>query len=228
MVDRIAAREVDPYTAATDLLGARAQLTHSPSCQFTDCMKAVLDHVGIAVKDLAAALAFYRDALGLEVEAARGGDVAARARAFRPGRGVEARAARGDGAGFGDRQVCREARSRPPPHHAAGRRHRRGGRPAQGARRPADRRTAAARRGGLDWSRSSIRPRRTACSSSSSNRRSPTRSRHPQSAIGHLEIHARRVRADFVVRRFSPHGRRVDVRHRAEAAMVRGGARRRA
>jgi len=32
-------------------------------------MKAVLDHVGIAVRDLASALAFYRDALGLEVEA---------------------------------------------------------------------------------------------------------------------------------------------------------------
>src|SRR5947207_9823430 len=32
-------------------------------------MKAVLDHVGIAVKDLAAALAFYRDALGLEIAA---------------------------------------------------------------------------------------------------------------------------------------------------------------
>lgn len=32
-------------------------------------MKAVLDHVGIAVRDLGAALAFYRDALGLEVEA---------------------------------------------------------------------------------------------------------------------------------------------------------------
>jgi methylmalonyl-CoA epimerase len=31
-------------------------------------MKAILDHIGIAVKDLAAALAFYRDALGLEVE----------------------------------------------------------------------------------------------------------------------------------------------------------------
>jgi methylmalonyl-CoA epimerase len=31
-------------------------------------MKAVLDHVGIAVKDLAAALAFYRDALGLHVD----------------------------------------------------------------------------------------------------------------------------------------------------------------
>ena len=32
-------------------------------------MKAILDHIGIAVKDLPAALAFYRDALGLEVEA---------------------------------------------------------------------------------------------------------------------------------------------------------------
>jgi methylmalonyl-CoA epimerase len=31
-------------------------------------MKAILDHVGIAVTDLAAALAFYRDALGLEVD----------------------------------------------------------------------------------------------------------------------------------------------------------------
>ena len=31
-------------------------------------MKATLDHVGIAVGDLAQALAFYRDALGLEVE----------------------------------------------------------------------------------------------------------------------------------------------------------------
>ena len=32
-------------------------------------MKATLDHIGIAVKDLEKALAFYRDALGLEVEA---------------------------------------------------------------------------------------------------------------------------------------------------------------
>ncbi len=32
-------------------------------------MKATLDHVGIAVRDLAEALAFYRDALGLEIEA---------------------------------------------------------------------------------------------------------------------------------------------------------------
>jgi methylmalonyl-CoA/ethylmalonyl-CoA epimerase len=32
-------------------------------------MKAILDHIGIAVKDLASTLAFYRDALGLEIEA---------------------------------------------------------------------------------------------------------------------------------------------------------------
>lgn len=31
-------------------------------------MKAVLDHIGVAVKDLEATLAFYRDGLGLEVE----------------------------------------------------------------------------------------------------------------------------------------------------------------
>ena len=31
-------------------------------------MKAVLDHIGIAVKDLQSALVFYRDALGLEIE----------------------------------------------------------------------------------------------------------------------------------------------------------------
>ena len=32
-------------------------------------MKAILDHIGIAVQDLEQALAFYRDALGLDVEA---------------------------------------------------------------------------------------------------------------------------------------------------------------
>ena len=32
-------------------------------------MKAILDHIGIAVKDLETTLTFYRDALGLEIEA---------------------------------------------------------------------------------------------------------------------------------------------------------------
>ena len=59
LVDLIALRQIDPYTAAHSLL-ERAIKT----------MKAILDHIGIAVGDLSAALTFYRDALGLEIEAA--------------------------------------------------------------------------------------------------------------------------------------------------------------
>ena len=71
-----------------------------------------------------AALAFYRDALGLEVEAPE--DVPSqRVRAhFIPVGRVGPRAARGDRRRLADREVRREARSRPAPHHAAGRRHR--------------------------------------------------------------------------------------------------------
>ena len=36
-------------------------------------MKAVLDHIGIAVQDIEAALAFYRDALGVPVDLAHAG-----------------------------------------------------------------------------------------------------------------------------------------------------------
>jgi len=56
---RIARREVDPYTAA-DAIVARAVAKG-------ESQKATLDHVGIAVADLDRALAFYRDALGLDV-----------------------------------------------------------------------------------------------------------------------------------------------------------------
>jgi LAO/AO transport system kinase len=57
-LERIAAREIDPYTAA-DRIVARA-IGQNKDAQ--------LDHVGIAVSDLDAALAFYCDALGLEAE----------------------------------------------------------------------------------------------------------------------------------------------------------------
>jgi LAO/AO transport system kinase len=60
ILDSIAAREVDPYSAAegifTRAIGAQGTTT-------------ALDHVGIAVKELEQAVAFYRDALGLAVEA---------------------------------------------------------------------------------------------------------------------------------------------------------------
>jgi LAO/AO transport system kinase len=74
-VERIAARELDPYTAVDEIM-TRAV----PAVSGTSAASAVsaalpakaggarLDHVGIAVADVNAALAFYRDALGLHVE----------------------------------------------------------------------------------------------------------------------------------------------------------------
>ena len=61
LVDRVASAEVDPYTAADEILDRALRSTRAP-------MTPVLDHIGIAVRDLDAALAFYRDALGLEIE----------------------------------------------------------------------------------------------------------------------------------------------------------------
>jgi len=64
ILDRIAARELDPYSAADGIFtrgvgGNQAGQETTPA----------LDHVGIAVANLEQALAFYRDALGLTVEA---------------------------------------------------------------------------------------------------------------------------------------------------------------
>jgi LAO/AO transport system kinase len=60
ILDRIAARAIDPYAAA-DAIFTRAIGGQHPS--------PALDHVGIAVGELQQAVAFYRDALGLTVEA---------------------------------------------------------------------------------------------------------------------------------------------------------------
>jgi len=60
ILDRIAAREVDPYTAVDEIFERALKGTSA---------KATLDHIGIAVSNLDEALAFYRDALGLEIEA---------------------------------------------------------------------------------------------------------------------------------------------------------------
>jgi LAO/AO transport system kinase len=68
ILGRIAARELDPYSAADGILtrviadGRRGE----PDQEGTS---PVLDHVGIAAGDLEQALSFYRDALGLKVEA---------------------------------------------------------------------------------------------------------------------------------------------------------------
>ena len=62
VLDRIAARELDPYSAAEDIFGRAAGAVGGAG--------PVLDHVGVAVADVEAALAFYRDALGLPVAGA--------------------------------------------------------------------------------------------------------------------------------------------------------------
>jgi GTPase len=60
LLSAIAARRTDPYSAVDDIVG-RA-LTPALTVR-----QPTLDHVGIAVADLQRALAFYQDALGLEV-----------------------------------------------------------------------------------------------------------------------------------------------------------------
>jgi LAO/AO transport system kinase len=68
MLDRIAARETDPYSVVDDISRRSLrdeQAKGAPAHRTT----ATLDHVGIAVASLSAALAFYRDALGLDIEA---------------------------------------------------------------------------------------------------------------------------------------------------------------
>jgi len=77
-------------------------------------MKAVLDHVGIAVRDLQAALAFYRDALGLEVEAPRTWPRRRCVRIFSRW-AIEPGASGGDLARLGDREV--RGKARPGLHH---------------------------------------------------------------------------------------------------------------
>jgi LAO/AO transport system kinase len=75
ILDRIADRDVDPYTVVDDIF-LRAVHARRPSRiqregrvrRSAFSMKVRLDHIGIAVTDVAAALAFYCDALGLELE----------------------------------------------------------------------------------------------------------------------------------------------------------------
>jgi LAO/AO transport system kinase len=62
LIDRIAARERDPYSVVDEILRRALQ---RESGDVT-----ALDHVGIAVSNVEEAIAFYRDALGLDIEPA--------------------------------------------------------------------------------------------------------------------------------------------------------------
>jgi LAO/AO transport system kinase len=68
LLERIAARAVDPYTAVNEIVERTLESRGpAPGAGSLKPTTATLDHVGIAVGDLEAALKFYRDALGLEV-----------------------------------------------------------------------------------------------------------------------------------------------------------------
>ena len=153
LIDRIAAREVDPYSAAEDILTRSLRPT----------MKVWLDHLGIAVQDVEQTLTFFRDVLGLHVDAPE--EVASqRVRAHFLHLGpsslelLEATAPDSPIAKFVEKRGPGHAPRRP----ARGR-HRCGARVSRRPRHPPDRRVAAARRRGRAASRSFIRRPRTAC-----------------------------------------------------------------
>jgi LAO/AO transport system kinase len=66
VVDSIASHETDPYSAA-DAIVAKT-VGQGPSAA-SEAAAPRVDHIGIAVSDVTAAISFYRDALGLTVEA---------------------------------------------------------------------------------------------------------------------------------------------------------------
>lgn len=88
-IDRIGARELDPYTAVDEIMaravggGALGASVNASSGETPGANrtaegtepahapegKPTLDHIGIAVADVEQAIAFYRDALGLTIEA---------------------------------------------------------------------------------------------------------------------------------------------------------------
>jgi LAO/AO transport system kinase len=68
LLDRIAARDTDPYTAVEGII-QRSLADQGGMAGPKGPANPTLDHIGIAVANMSDALAFYRDALGLEVEA---------------------------------------------------------------------------------------------------------------------------------------------------------------
>jgi methylmalonyl-CoA/ethylmalonyl-CoA epimerase len=72
IIEGIAERNVDPYSAATAIIEAVRRADPAtrtePASGGPPGTRVILDHVGVAVRDLDAALAFFRDALGLQVE----------------------------------------------------------------------------------------------------------------------------------------------------------------
>ena len=141
--------KLDPYSGRRTPCSSDAGPLAWPLVAPTDrsaTMKAILDHVGIAVADLdggAGVLSRRARPRGRGVEEVGSQRVRAH---FVPVGEATLELLEGDRRRFADRQIRREARPRPASHHAAGRRHRRRAGAAESARRSADRRAAAAGR----------------------------------------------------------------------------------
>ena len=69
ILDRIAARELDPYAAVDEMVRRTVNELPPDKVLLPKGGSYKIDHVGIAVSNPAEALAFYRDALGLDIEA---------------------------------------------------------------------------------------------------------------------------------------------------------------
>jgi len=76
-LDRIATRETDPYAVSEAMIGralggnsSRLNIPGWPNREYSTGMNFRLDHLGVAVTDIDAALGFWRDALGLNLEPA--------------------------------------------------------------------------------------------------------------------------------------------------------------
>ena len=173
MVERVAAREIDPYTAADELAGARPDRRESRIDQVDPVAKCISIHES---RSRSCRHRGERSRRGAARSiATRSGSRSKRRRRCRASAcaRISSRSAqsslellRGDGARLADREVHREARPRPASHHAARRRHSRGAGPAQGARRAARSTTSRARAPKARWSRSSIPRAPRACWSS--------------------------------------------------------------
>ena len=69
IIDRIAARELDPYAAVDEIIRRTVKQLPPDKVLPPEGGSYKIDHVGIAVSNLDEALAFYGDALGLDIEA---------------------------------------------------------------------------------------------------------------------------------------------------------------
>jgi LAO/AO transport system kinase len=69
MLDRIAARETDPYSVVDGIFERSLAGPGTARPEGRALRGIMLDHIGIAVGNLSDALSFYRDALGLEIAA---------------------------------------------------------------------------------------------------------------------------------------------------------------